>query len=544
MYMSVGEQRMESIQYRIVDSTTWARLVQNTVEVSPDHVGRRQLAIQTAKSKMSSTPLVDVKELILGVRVNAGTHLMPLDWSGTNGIKWAKSGQNDHLPPSYICHPNSKYEKNAIFNPIFNPKIGMLSFNVHQFVEVPLAPFPTSSATCDTAIIDTFWHHFVKAVHEWQYELNIPNQASVCPPPIERNKDQLLQPIAEKADTSSRLTKFVKMILPSGNNAQKERDEKFITRVTIDQITTLYEIQNEQPASIVVFAPEVIKQAQLEKNQFVISSELQAHLDWLDNPYKNPAPAKILRYVQRCGNKSYRFLIFQISGYNSTAGHRNSAIVDHENKAIEWFEPNGEFPLFNFMESIVLPALGTLFPGYVQRGAQQVCPLLGPQRLEPYAEKGGFCVCWSLMFQLLRLLNPSWPSEKLIAQMARGGSRDYVGDLVGLKKFNTAFDLMPRFERNPKVLAFIVRSYITRFSKAAEIIAQHYLKEEEKFTLLARGKTEISPQEIKTSQDQLLAIQAKIDSPKQAGFAHHCPRSPLRCKFHKPHQTISSRIFF
>lgn len=457
-----------------------------------------------ARGSMSTSPALVISRVML----KSGVSLMPLDWASDIGIAWHEKGlRGRSLPPSYIVflpsvpipNPKNKWYASSyqvvsnvrIIRSVEQPPLSAMPGLPSTFVDLPLAEVPTAELHCDSNMMHEFWRQFVRAIHEWQDALDIPNRASVCPPP---HNDPAESSVAARRNDETKLPRPDQVGQAVFNSVQAED--------FVDLIFRKYHRASQEPALIVVVAPEMLRNIArypLVWKRLLKNADVVATAQWLHNPQTNPPPNSVGKYVMKCRDTAFRFLVFNVWGIDTAGdGHDNSVIIDRQSKTIEWFEPHGakpdgEAPEFAFLQHSVLPALGALFPGYALSDAPQVCPAMGPQALEP-SDTGGYCVCWSLMFLALRLLNPTWPALRITAQMVRGGTANYQGELVGLKTFYSPHaDLAPRFERNPKVLAFIIRSYVARFAAAAEIIASEY-QVEKRFEAKSRAENETKRQ--------------------------------------------------
>lgn len=153
-----------------------------------------------------------------------------------------------------------------------------------------------------------------------------------------------------------------------------------------------------------------------------------------------PIPKGLGDYLKSKCNRRFGILqlgVNAITPDGKRARHLNALIIDHEEKIIERFEPHGTerraLDYFNYVDDL-LPFVIKRFPypinTYKLKPLTEGCPSLsiGPQafsaegrELLVQGERGGYCVCWSMMYVNLRLLNPTWRPSQIRRQMNRIG---------------------------------------------------------------------------------------------------------------------------
>ena len=158
------------------------------------------------------------------------------------------------------------------------------------------------------------------------------------------------------------------------------------------------------------------------------------------------------------GNCKERFLIvplvlsdatFKIYSTVRQDAHQNILIFDNEKKTIDRFDPHGKAngiswghlwmsdPIFNNekIDVFLKRYFNNLLPRYNYIDLEISCPYLGPQSKADRSD--GYCVTWSLMFILMRLLNPDVPIQDLIKAMLQGTRQELVTKLGKFAKFYT-----------------------------------------------------------------------------------------------------------
>jgi len=109
------------------------------------------------------------------------------------------------------------------------------------------------------------------------------------------------------------------------------------------------------------------------------------------------------------------------------SGHANMLLINRNLKEIERFEPHGgETTVYNVnsMDAFFKNFADQL--GYSYINPLDYCPL-GPQSREAVDTEIrrlcvalGYCVAWATMYTLLRLLNPEYSREEVLADILNG----------------------------------------------------------------------------------------------------------------------------
>lgn len=183
----------------------------------------------------------------------------------------------------------------------------------------------------------------------------------------------------------------------------------------------------------------------------IIPARSRKEILWYKDP-NGPIPKPLLDYVQKPCDRPFSILQLSLIGIDKnsgkTAGHLNALIIDHRRKLIERFEPHGQrvsVDFLDFAEQLLPPIMNRLYPGYRVEPPSAACPLIdvGPQALSAEGERrlmavrtsAGYCVCWSMLYINLRLINPNWSPEQVRRQMNRISGRNLTPFLPPMAKF-------------------------------------------------------------------------------------------------------------
>jgi len=155
----------------------------------------------------------------------------------------------------------------------------------------------------------------------------------------------------------------------------------------------------------------------------------------------HPLLPKFLRNCEK------RFLILPLSLVISSVneeitsnslGHANILIFDTKNKTIERFDPHGNEAFYNqsIIDNYLTIKFKDLLSNYKYIEFSVTCPYLGPQvTVERNTSKArGYCVIWSLMFVIFRLLNPDVPSLNIIKVMSEGSPNEVANRILRFAK--------------------------------------------------------------------------------------------------------------
>ena len=151
----------------------------------------------------------------------------------------------------------------------------------------------------------------------------------------------------------------------------------------------------------------------------------------LDTLPKLWLPARFKEALHECSGKRFLVANFGLhTNSNLTLGHANALIFDLKHHIIERFEPSGR--RHDRHDSAVKTLFHRLLPGWDYVGSS-VAPVLGAQDRADAFE--GLCVTFSLMFTLLRLLNPQRTAAEINAFMVRGSSAEIRERALRLNRF-------------------------------------------------------------------------------------------------------------
>ena len=103
----------------------------------------------------------------------------------------------------------------------------------------------------------------------------------------------------------------------------------------------------------------------------------------------------------------------------TNSGHANYLYVNHARKTIEIFEPHGETRWGAQVKVYVQALFQMIYPSYAVLSLGSVCPI-GPQAAAGKYDQG-FCVAYSNLFAVMRVLNPDASAERVYKFMSRGG---------------------------------------------------------------------------------------------------------------------------
>lgn len=126
--------------------------------------------------------------------------------------------------------------------------------------------------------------------------------------------------------------------------------------------------------------------------------------------------------LSRCGATNSRFTVSIVIMNDRGTAHANMLIIDHKNKTVERYEPNGYIdislgaPNMSLLGDIADATDDTLSDlarklGYKYEPPAYFCPKKGVQQIEQYFKGDiGYCVTWSILYGIERLTS-SLPKE-------------------------------------------------------------------------------------------------------------------------------------
>lgn len=149
-------------------------------------------------------------------------------------------------------------------------------------------------------------------------------------------------------------------------------------------------------------------------------------------------PPDLSKAVSDCEE---RFLIMPLVLYylkqqDAQGAHQNILIFDNKDKTIDRFDPHGrtsERYDANEIDNYLTKELRSIVPSYKFIRTELACPYLGPQAVADVSK--GYCVTWSIMFTLLRLLNPDKKIGQLVEFMKEGTREELISKLKRFAKY-------------------------------------------------------------------------------------------------------------
>jgi len=123
-------------------------------------------------------------------------------------------------------------------------------------------------------------------------------------------------------------------------------------------------------------------------------------------------------------------------------GHANVLIFDTVLKTIDRYDPHGNLcgkfscPSYDQdkVDDILKAQFKKILPEYKFIYLSVACPTAGIQHVEP-RNRNGYCVTWSLMFTVLRILNPGKSYEEINKHMLIGTNTEIFSKMLKFAKF-------------------------------------------------------------------------------------------------------------
>lgn len=154
-------------------------------------------------------------------------------------------------------------------------------------------------------------------------------------------------------------------------------------------------------------------------------------------------PPDLTTQLYQCRRKRFvvcNFGLYATSDFDS--GHANALIFDTKHRIIERYEPTGRSR--DVVDASLERLFGRALPDWTYIGTALAAPARGAQRRATDRFRG-LCVTFSLLYVLMRLLNPETPAETL---------NHYLGSMDGDRMRDTvlrlnryAANLLRRYER-------------------------------------------------------------------------------------------------
>ena len=126
-----------------------------------------------------------------------------------------------------------------------------------------------------------------------------------------------------------------------------------------------------------------------------------------------------------------------------SGGHANVLIFDTVSKTVDRYDPHGSqcegytCPAYNQdkIDAILKKEFKKILPDYNFIDFSVACPNIGPQVKAEIFDRTGYCVTWSLMFTVLRILNPGKSPEAINKQLLDGTRAEIFSKMLKFAKF-------------------------------------------------------------------------------------------------------------
>jgi hypothetical protein len=126
-----------------------------------------------------------------------------------------------------------------------------------------------------------------------------------------------------------------------------------------------------------------------------------------------------------------------------SGGHANVLIFDTISKTVDRYDPHGTqcdgyaCPAYDQdgIDAILKKEFKKILPDYKFIDLSVACPNVGPQTKAEIFDRTGYCVTWSLMFTVLRILNPGKSPEEVNNQLLDGTRAEIFSKMLKFAKF-------------------------------------------------------------------------------------------------------------
>lgn len=126
-----------------------------------------------------------------------------------------------------------------------------------------------------------------------------------------------------------------------------------------------------------------------------------------------------------------------------SGGHANVLIFDTLLKTVDRYDPHGTrcegyaCPMYNQdkIDVFLKKQFSKILPDYRFIDFSIACPYMGPQVKAEIFDRTGYCVTWSLMFTVLRILNPGKTPEQINKQLLDGSRAEIFSKMLKFAKF-------------------------------------------------------------------------------------------------------------
>lgn len=156
---------------------------------------------------------------------------------------------------------------------------------------------------------------------------------------------------------------------------------------------------------------------------------------------------KVAANIRKCKE---RYLAIALSLSSSpfgvgfySGGHANVLIFDTVLKTIDRYDPHGTHcsdglcPSYDQdgVDAYLKKEFKKILPEYKFIDFSIACPNIGPQIKGEKFDRAGYCVTWSLMFTVLRILNPGRTPDEINKQLLNGTSKEIFSKMLRFAKF-------------------------------------------------------------------------------------------------------------
>lgn len=126
-----------------------------------------------------------------------------------------------------------------------------------------------------------------------------------------------------------------------------------------------------------------------------------------------------------------------------SGGHANVLIFDTVLKTVDRYDPHGTHcsrgscPKYdqNGVDAYLKKEFKKILPEYKFIDFSVACPNIGPQIKGEKIDRSGYCVTWSLMFTVLRIINPGKTPDEINKQLLKGTSAEIFSKMLRFAKF-------------------------------------------------------------------------------------------------------------
>ena len=176
------------------------------------------------------------------------------------------------------------------------------------------------------------------------------------------------------------------------------------------------------------------------------------------NAYNFVIPDTLLDNLYYCKSKHKTMVFLNLTFITTINGnvayqHANILIINLILKTIERFDPHGGSTFIDInssdkvkriknlkkvykqelIDEILRSKFKTILPDFKYLDLNDTCPYLGPQaKVDKF---GGLCITWSLMYFLLRVLNPFLDQSQINKQMISGNHKQILNKVLQFQRY-------------------------------------------------------------------------------------------------------------